>query len=146
MNHPRFTEDKWLTHVHGGLHTVLTALLLFAFTGCTCPRTSDFCGPGEPRFCLPDEIRQVLERVDQMEAVGDFGPASIDGPRYLVTRNYLGACHDFQTQISRTIQPAPGLPGLILIAECLRKDSPFPHRDVVTFLVPSPPPPVEKSP
>jgi hypothetical protein len=111
---------------------LLTCLL---FEGCTTPRCSDFFGPGEARFCLPDDMRHALEKVDEMEKTGDRGPCHWDGPRYLITRHYLGARNDFQTEISRTVILMPGDAQCILIVESLRKDSPT-GRQTETFLVP----------
>lgn len=112
---------------------LLLACLLFG--GCTSPRCSDFFGPGEARFCLPDDMRHALEKVDEMEKTGDRGPCHWDGPRYLITRHYLGAQNDFQTEISRTVILMPGDSQCVLIVESLRKDSPT-GRQTETFLVP----------
>jgi hypothetical protein len=114
--------------------TLLVTCLLFG--GCTFPRCSDFCGPGEARFCLPDDMRHALEKVDEMEKTGDRGPCHWSGPRYLITRHYLGAVNDFQTQISRTVTQMPGDAQCILIVESLRKDSPT-GRQTEMFLIPA---------
>jgi hypothetical protein len=80
-------------------------------------------------------MRHALEKVDEMEKTGDRGPCHWDGPRYLITRHYLGAQNDFQTEISRTVILMPGDSQCVLIVESLRKDSPT-GRQTETFLVP----------
>jgi hypothetical protein len=131
-------EPGWRFAGYGFRLVALALVLLLAcllFEGCTTPRCSDFCGPGEARFCLPDDMRHALEKVDEMEKTGDRGPCHWDGPRYLITRHYLGARNDFQTEISRTVILMPGDAQCILIVESLRKDSPT-GRQTETFLVP----------
>ena len=129
----RYAHDGGFRPVAAALTLLVTCLL---FGGCTLPRCSDFCGPGEARFCLPDDMRHALEKVDEMEKTGDRGPCHWSGPRYLITRHYLGAVNDFQTQISRTVTQMPGDAQCILIVESLRKDSPT-GRQTEMFLVPA---------
>jgi len=135
----RYYRDPGDHYGDYGFRPVAPALVLLLacllFGGCTSPRCSDFFGPGEARFCLPDDMRHALEKVDEMEKTGDRGPCHWDGPRYLITRHYLGAQNDFQTEISRTVILMPGDSQCVLIVESLRKDSPT-GRQTETFLVP----------